>query len=323
MHFPHKRIIAARQIHSRPKLDIKHLRHILALAEEKNFARAAARVHLSQPAFSRSIQAAEQSLQLILFDRDAPELRPTPAGEFVLSHARKIVFDTRCLERDVALYREHSVGSVSIGAGPFPAATILPTLMTEIRRQYPAVKLHVEVNNWANLLERLRREELDFFVADTSELPHAQQLDIQSLGKQYGGLYVRAQHPLASQSQITLSDLRQYGLASVRIPPKARRQLMQLFKLRSEGDLPLSLECDDVATLKQVCLGSDTILAVVKAAVSEEVVRGQVHAVQLRGAVDLYSELGIVSLHGRSHSPIAIHLCRRLMELAQSLNEKP
>ena len=58
-------------------MDLKRLNHLIALADERNFGRAALRVHLSQPAFSRSIQAAETELGLQLFDRGA-EVACTP-----------------------------------------------------------------------------------------------------------------------------------------------------------------------------------------------------------------------------------------------------
>src|SRR5205814_8278769 len=63
-------------------MDLRRFQHVVTLAEEGNFRRAAERVHLSQPAFSRSIQAAEGELGLPLFDRGATEARCTPAGAF-------------------------------------------------------------------------------------------------------------------------------------------------------------------------------------------------------------------------------------------------
>ena len=148
-------------------MDLKRMRHLVALADERNFARAAERVHLSQPALSRSVQAAEEELGISLFDRGGTEVVPTPAGTFVLERARKLLFDSRCLERDVDLYRQKLIGHVAFGTGPFPATTLLPKLLPEFRAGYPAVRIRVEVNNWTYLLQHLRREELDFFVAET------------------------------------------------------------------------------------------------------------------------------------------------------------
>ena len=151
-------------------MDLKHLTHLVALADERHFARAAERVHLSQPAFSRSIQALERALGQRLFDRDAGELRPTPAGVFLIERARRLLFDARCLQRDAELYAQSNFGDAALGAGPFPAATLMPRVLPELRRRYPNLRLRVEVGNWAQLLEQLRAERIEFFVADTRSL---------------------------------------------------------------------------------------------------------------------------------------------------------
>ncbi|MDE1949443.1 MAG: LysR family transcriptional regulator, partial [Burkholderiales bacterium] len=91
-------------------LDLRRLQHLVALADECHFARAAERVNLSQPAFSRSIQAIESQLGLRLFEREAGAVRPTPAGVFLVERARRLLFDARCVQRDVALYRDSRLG---------------------------------------------------------------------------------------------------------------------------------------------------------------------------------------------------------------------
>ena len=103
-------------------MNIRRLHHLVVLADEGSFRRAAEKVHLSQPAFSRSIQAAEAELGLKLFDRGPLEAKATPAGAFVVERARRLLQQTRNLERDVSLYREHAVGTFGFGCGPFAAA---------------------------------------------------------------------------------------------------------------------------------------------------------------------------------------------------------
>src|SRR6202142_1769686 len=172
-------------------MDLRRLAHIVALAERRNFARASEQVHLSQPALTRSIQAAEAELGLRLFDRGSTQVTPTPAGEFVLERARRLVFDGRCLKRDVELYRERKLGDTAFGAGPFPAATFLAPLLAALRREFAQVALRVEVSNWELLLERLLDEDIEFFVADTRELPRDPRLVVRALRREPAGFYVR------------------------------------------------------------------------------------------------------------------------------------
>ena len=297
-------------------MDLKRMAHLVALADERNFGRAAERVHLSQPALSRSVQAAEAELRMQLFDRGNLEVSCTSAGKFVVERARKLLFDNRCLERDVSLYRERLIGDIAFGVGPFPAVTLLPELMIELRTRYPGINSRVEVNNWKYLVEHLRAEELDFFVADTRDVPHDANLTISSAGQQHGHFYVRAGHPLQRTKNLNASAMVPYGLASVRLPLKIRGLLQQLLGLTANDHLPIALECDDVHLLKRVALSSDTVLASTDAAVVEEVAAGQFFALQLSGVPPLYSEIGIVSLRGRSFSPMAEFAVTYLREVA-------
>ena len=298
-------------------MELKRLRHVVALADEKNFVRAAERVHLSQSALSRSIQAAEAEVGVQLFDRGTTEVTATPAGLFFIERARKLLFDSRCLQRDIELYRSKQIGDLAIGAGPFPAATLLPLLMPELRQNHAAVSLRVEVNNWEYLAQHLRNEELDFFVADTRDLPPDQDLDIDLLARQHGGFFVRAHHPLLSKPQLQAADILEYGLASVRLPQAIRKILAQLLGLPAGASLPIALECDDVLTLKHATLQSDTILAAINAAVANEISKGEILPLVMPGFPPMHSEVGIVSLRGRSHSPVAQFVIRRFHELAE------
>lgn len=304
-------------------MDLRRLNHLVALADERNFGRAAERVHLSQPAFSRSVQAAEAELGLQLFDRGSLEVTCTAAGAFVIERARKLVFDGRCLERDVSLYRERALGDVAFGVGPFPAATLLPSLLIELRNRFPGINSRVEVNNWKYLVEHLRAEELDFFVADIRDVPRDPDLRIAPLGRQLGGFFVRTGHPLQEGAGLRPAAIVPYGIASVRLPVEIKATLRQLLGLGGDAVLPVAVECDDIHLLKRVALSTDTVLACSYAGVLEETHNGQLHALQLLGMPPLYSEMGIVALKGRSYSPLAEFAVAYLGELAAGLGATP
>ena len=199
-------------------MDIRRLTQLVALADQRNFARAAEKLHLSQPALTRSVQAAEAQFGMRLFDRGASAVTPTPAGEFVLERARRLVFDSRCLMRDAQLYRERALGDTAFGAGPFPAAMYLADLLVELRRDFPGVDLRVEIGNWHALAQRLRDEDIEFFIADTRELPPDVSLSVRPWRREHGGFYVRAGHPIAGRPALTLRQVWAHGVASVRLP---------------------------------------------------------------------------------------------------------
>ena len=193
-------------------MNLRRLSHVVALADTLHFARAAEAAHLSQPAFSRSIQAIESELGMRLFDRDVGDVRPTPAGEFVIERARKLLFEARCLQRDVDLYRDNQLGDTAFGVGPLLTATLMPSALVALRRQHPQVALRMEVGNWVQLLVSLRTESIEFFAADVRDMPRDAALDIQLIGGQPANLYVRAGHPLAGREH-TLQEVSASGLA--------------------------------------------------------------------------------------------------------------
>jgi DNA-binding transcriptional LysR family regulator len=297
-------------------MDLKRLSHLVALADVRHFGRAAERCHLSQPAFSRSVQAAEEELGLQLFNRTTPEVSCTDAGAFVVERARKLLFENRCLERDVALYRERCIGDIAFGTGPYPAATLLLPLLKELRLHYPGIKTRVEVNNTVLLIEHLRSETLDFFVADMRNLTPAADLAVQLLGPLAAGFYVRTGHPLLGQVT-TLSRLLEYGVASVQVPIEVLQALGQLAGLPPGEPFPLALVCDDVQVLKGVGMATNTVIGCAVGGVTQELASGELHSLQVTDAPSLIAQVCVVSLNGRTFSPMAAIAVEFLEALAR------
>lgn len=297
-------------------MDIKRLTHLVVLADKRNFARAAEALALSQPALTRSIQSAEAELDMRLFDRGPLAVTPTPAGEFVLERARRLVFESRCLKRDVALYRERKLGDTAFGVGPYPGATFIPPLLGAIRAEFPAIHVRVRTGNWELLAHDLRAEALEFFVADTRDLPADPDLVVRPLARLHAGFFVRASHPLAAAPAPALGDLWQHGVLSVRVPAAVQQVLARLLGLPEGALPPLALECDDVPTLLQVALASDSVLAAPRDAVATALAAGTLVPLAVAGLPPLFSEMGVVTLRGRTPSPMADLLMRRLPGLS-------
>jgi DNA-binding transcriptional LysR family regulator len=300
-------------------MDLKRLSHLVALADERHFARAAERVHLSQPAFSRSIQALESAFGQRLFDRDTGEPRPTPAGAFLVERARRLLFDARCLQRDAELYAQSNFGDAALGAGPFPAATLMPRVLPELRRRHPNLRLRVEVGNWTQLLEQLGAERIEFFVADTRGLPLDATLDVQPVGRQQGAFFVRAGHALAGRP-CTLEQMWAHGVASTKLPAPVKAALGQLLKVPPGQEPGFALECDDVPQLRAVALETDTVLGATRVALRDDLAAGRLVELQVTGLPPLYADMGVVSLRNRSPSPLARQAIQLIAEVAAVVN---
>jgi len=300
-------------------MDLRRLEHVVALADTLHFARAAEVAHLSQPAFSRSIQAIERDLGVRLFDRDVGEVRPTPAGTFLIERARKLLFDARCLQRDVDLYRDSQLGDTAFGVGPLLTATLMPRALPELRRQYPQVALRMEVGNWMQLLESLRTESIEFFAADVRDMPEDASLDIDLIGGQPPYLYVRAGHPLAGRT-CTLPEVSAYGLAVPKPLSPTKAELSTLLGLPVGQEATIALECDNYGILKTVALSTDTVLGATDAAISEELEAGTFVRLDIQGWMSMASSTGIVRLRGRTPSPAAEAVVAAIVRAARAIN---
>lgn len=298
-------------------IKLQHIQHVLALADERHFARAAKRVHLSQPAFSRSIQAIEARAGLQLFERSSGTARPTPAGEFLIARARQLLFDARTLERDIQFFSRGQLGDAAIGVGPFPAATLLPQVSALLRSEFAGVQLRVEVNNWRQLLDRLLAEELEFFVAHTREAGLPGSVEVQPLMRQRTGFFVRADHPI--QAPTTLAALWQFGVATAAFPQAEKNQIAHILALPPDLPVPIALECDDIATLHAVALRTDTVTITTDQAAQVHVAAGLLRRLQVSDFPDVYIDMGLVRLRKRALSPTASHVAQLFAQVAQAL----
>lgn len=286
-------------------MDIKHLRYATTLAQELNFARAAEKLHLSQPALSRAIQTLEEQLGFLLFDRNKRNVATTKAGDAFLEQAKGILFQMRTLELNMAQLRDGIGGHVAFGAGPSPTNSLLNEALAALRRHHSGISLRVDSNNWHYLLLHLQAEEIEFFVADTRDIGGRDNLAITPLCRQPGGFFCRAGHPLLERAQHSPEDLLAYSFVVGSMPTSLHAGLKKLLGLSAEQALPIALECDNFTLLQQQTLNDDLILLAPRASLSRELSAGKLRELAIDGTESLFTDIDIVHLLGRTLSPSA------------------
>jgi DNA-binding transcriptional LysR family regulator len=142
-------------------MELRHLRYFVAVAEELHFSRAAARVHVAQPALSRQIRALEEEMGLRLFERDRRRVALTAAGAAFFEEARSVLGDVdRAVETARRAARgEH--GALRIGYVPAGVFTGLPDLVRAFRRRLPGVDVRLQEMNPAMQVEALLADRVD------------------------------------------------------------------------------------------------------------------------------------------------------------------
>ncbi len=142
-------------------MTLNELRYIVAVAQERNFRRAAEKSFVSQPALSLAVQKLEEELGVRLFERSKTEVSVTPVGARVVEQAQRILEEVDRLKTLAREGRDPLVGPLRLGViytiGPY----LLPELIPHLHERAPAMPLEVEENTTANLEQLLRNGRLD------------------------------------------------------------------------------------------------------------------------------------------------------------------
>ncbi|MBM7060383.1 LysR family transcriptional regulator [Pseudomonas sp. UL073] len=282
--------------------DLRQLRHFVAVAEHGHFARAAAAINLSQPALSRSIQALEANLGCNLFDRGARNITLTAHGQLVLEHARRLLAGSRALHNAVSQLGNLQAGELRLGAGPYPAARLIPIALGELARRYPKVRVQLLIEDWASLRRRLLNENIELFVADCRELRDDPLLSVEPLRVRPMLFFCRPGHPLLALAEPSAADIAAYSLAATQLPEDGARRLQETL-----GREPLpDIQCDNFMVLKELVRQSDVISFAPEDVLTSALVGGELATLPPREVLPRKgSAYGLVSRAGHSLSPAA------------------
>src|SRR5438445_8363454 len=124
-------------------MELRHLRYFVAVAEEQNVTRAAARLHVSQPPLSRQIRDLEDELGVALFDRGAKAFRLTDAGRVFLTEARAILQGAEGAVQMVKDVAGGKRGEINVGYAPSLMVKLLPRALRCFRKSNPGVRVRL------------------------------------------------------------------------------------------------------------------------------------------------------------------------------------
>lgn len=196
-------------------MDLRQLEYVVAVAEERNFTRAAERVHISQSGVSAQIRQLERELGAELFDRSSRVTTLTVAGKAALEHARAALAATAALRQAVADIGQVVSGSLTVAM--VIGCTITPLFdgLATFHRAHPGVELALLEGNSADLVADVRTGAVDLALVGMAELPH--DMEAMTIISEPLVAAIPAGHPLAARPQITLHDLADHPL--VCMPP--------------------------------------------------------------------------------------------------------
>ncbi len=200
---------------------------------------------------------------------------------------------------------------------------MLPQLLCTIRRERPGIVARVAVNNWRNLLQLLRTEEIDFFVANSHDFGAEEDLHVTPLCRLHHPVACRPGHPLLSMPERQPVDMLPYQFASITIPHEMKPQVRKLLGVRAGAPLPIAVECDSIAVLTSVVKQSDLIFLAPQAAASEEIAAGTLVPLDFEQMAGLFAQIDIITLAERSLSPGARYVLDTLHQIAAEVSAPP
>src|SRR6056297_270020 len=201
---------------SRPVSDdptLRQLRYFVALAEARNYRKAATQVGVSQPSLSQQIVGLETALGLRLVERGQRGAVLTPGGRQTLAQARRVLDEVAALRAQAHEARDGVSGTIRLGSTPTIGPYFLPYVMRRLRRSYPSLKVIVRDAAPLVLQDELMNGQHDMIL---TQLPvKSADLEFRRLFREPLKLVVAQDHPLAQKLQVKDADLEGHDILAL------------------------------------------------------------------------------------------------------------
>jgi DNA-binding transcriptional LysR family regulator len=294
------------------RVSSRHVALLCALDDENpTLRRAAAAMHVTQPAASALLAQLEQALGCVLFERHARGMRPTPSGEVMIRYARGVRHDLEHAQAEISALGRGAAGLVRVGSVMGPVPTLLTRCISAFKAANPRVRLSIQVDTSDLLMPALVRGDLDLVVG---RLPDQFDADAGLVVEPFAegepmSVVARPGHPLLARKgrrapQPTLADLR--ALTWILHPtgsPMRRRVEAALRGAHMTTALDI-VETASILATTALVEGSDMISVVPRDVALHYARYGMLAIVPVALPLTL-AHLGIVTRRARDLSPAA------------------
>jgi LysR family hydrogen peroxide-inducible transcriptional activator len=187
-------------------MNLRDLRYLVALADERHFGKAAERCFVSQPTLSAQVRKLEEYLGVPLVERQPKRVALTPTGEKVVRRARTLLQEADAIVELARNDRDPLAGSLKLALIPTVGPYLLPHVAGRLRKELPRLKLMLYEYQTEPLLEKLRAGEIDLGVLALPVMLDG--LESAELFEEPFTLAVPASHALADHDRVKVDDLR-------------------------------------------------------------------------------------------------------------------
>jgi LysR family transcriptional regulator, cyn operon transcriptional activator len=246
---------------------LRHIRYFLAVAEHRNFTRAAEALHVSQPTLSQQIRQLEDTLRVQLLDRSGRTIQLTDAGAAYLRYAQRALQDLEAGKRAIHDVQELSRGSLRLAMTPTFTAYLIGPLLEKYNRRYPDITLNIFEMPQERMEALLNEDALDVGIAfdDT----HSPEIETQVLFVEALAMVVGKSHPYAKKrAALTLREFESEALVLLNEEFATRHYIDRY--CRQHGVAPrIAMEVNSVSAVIELVHRS-TLATLLPAAIARE-----------------------------------------------------
>lgn len=188
-------------------MELRHLRYFVAVAEEQNVTRAAARLHVSQPPLSRQIRDLEQELGVALFEHGAKSVRLTDTGRAFLPEAYAALQRVEEAVQMVKAVAAGKRGEIHVGYAPSLAVDLLPAALRKFQKLHPDVSVQLHDLSTQQMLRGLRDGELHLALMVKMSIMPMAGLVFDELERHAVCVAMHPGHPLARKRSVGLKEI--------------------------------------------------------------------------------------------------------------------
>ncbi len=185
--------------------DLRRLQYFVTVAQERNFTRAAERLHIAQPALSRQVRLLERELGVELLHRTTHEFELTEAGEFLLERGPALLAAADELWRSVRTYGTGERGGVLIAYGASSSYETAPRLLQALAERHPGITITTAVRSVGEIVAGVTDGTIDAGIVRCP--PEVAELETHPVRLDRQGLLLRRDHRLGGSPTVEVADL--------------------------------------------------------------------------------------------------------------------
>ena len=188
-------------------MELRHLRYFVSVAELLNFTKAAAKLRVAQPSFSRQIRDLEEELGVPLLERNSRFVRLTEAGKAFATEARAVLQHAEAAAQTARAFAHSNHGHLNVGYAPSLTVEVLPQALRSFEKECPRVRVTIQDLSIREMINGLREGRLDAALTVESSGKEMRGLAFEKLRSYPVCVALGATHRLVRAKRIDLAEL--------------------------------------------------------------------------------------------------------------------